>query len=43
VFTEPHDDDGDEVQCGAKGEWGQARQEVAKSTAGGVIPGSRKF
>ncbi|KAM0885067.1 hypothetical protein ACQ4PT_030586 [Festuca glaucescens] len=36
AFTEPQDDD-DEVQCGLKEEWAQARQEPAKSPAGGTI------
>lgn len=35
AFTEPHDDE-EEVQCGAK-EWAHARQEPAKSPAGGAI------
>lgn len=35
AFTEPQDDD--EVHCGVKEEWAQARREPAKSPAGGAI------
>jgi hypothetical protein len=37
-------DDGDEeVQCGAKEEWAQARQEPANTPADGAIQGSMNF